>query len=132
MRQSRRTFLRLAAGTVAGVAVSRDSYAFVFDWLHGDDPLYRLTGVAAGSADFERVGRAYLEQTPQEADRDVLMRALGFAGGERDPTTREELAEIVHASILRDVATDDLVQLRHWLFSRTEGRLFALGSLASD
>jgi len=127
MKQSRRKFLGFAAAGATGIATG--TWILARDWVRDDDPLEQLTGVAAGSPEFLAIGKRYLEIHPGEADRAVLLRALGFAGGERDPSTREELLEIVHAGILRDVANDDTVQLRAWIFSRTECRLFALGSV---
>jgi len=128
MKQSRRSFLGLAVGSAAGLAAG-GYYLLSRDEIPDDDPLAALTGIETGSDEFEAIGRAYRERHAAEADRDSLLRALGFTGGVRQASTPEELLAIVHAGILRDVANDDLLRMEGWLLSRTECRLFALGSL---
>ena len=90
----------------------------------------RLTGFYGDATAADAVGRAYLQVTPEEQDRDQLVEAL--AGGEleaweellrRDPAALEAAVRARH---LDDFATGRTVRLHGWILSRTEARLAAL------
>jgi hypothetical protein len=73
------------------------------------------------------VGERYVARHPEEADRDKLVEAL--LGGPVDEQGLAELPARIAAAVRRDFETGEVVTLRHWRLSRTEGRLCALVSL---
>ncbi|WP_207477054.1 hypothetical protein [Arenibaculum pallidiluteum] len=93
----------------------------------------RLGGLLTRRASAVRVGRAFLEIEPGEADPRILARALagGHPGGAAALAglPDADLAEIVAESCRRDFERGDTVRLDGWVLSRTELRLCALSAV---
>jgi hypothetical protein len=75
------------------------------------------------------VGERYVARYPEEADRDKLVEAM--LGGPLEEQRLQELPQLIAAAVRRDFEPGEVVTLRHWRLSRTEGRLCALVSLES-
>jgi hypothetical protein len=73
------------------------------------------------------VGERYIARHPEEADRDKLVEAL--LGGPADEQKLRSLPSLIAQAVRRDFETGEVVTLRRWRLSRTEGRLCALMSL---
>lgn len=83
----------------------------------------RLIGDLFGNIDSAReVGRAYLAQTPAEADRAVLTASL-------QDVLATANRETVRSKLRHDFATGNVVTVRGWMLSRTEARLCGLAVL---
>jgi len=129
MSIGRRRFVQITAGLTAGSAVGGGIYALLKELIHRGDLLYGLTGIAAGSGAFARIGELYLAGHPHEAARHELLRALGLLDVDVDLRSTRAVENFVHAQILTDLENDDLVSIEGWLLTRTEARLFSLGAL---
>ena len=93
--------------------------------------LFRHTSAAA------EVGRAYLAQSPHEANAERILAAVaggGSPGSARPAKWRSasggELLELIRQQIADDVAREDVAIVEGWVLSRTEGRLCGLVFLA--
>lgn len=86
-------------------------------------PARRLTGLLADMASARQIGRAYLQGTPGDADRDCLTAQL-VARLEGD-VSRETLVACCRA----DFADGRTVMVNGWMLSQTEARLCALAAL---
>ena len=71
------------------------------------------------------LGKQYLAEHPEDADREGLRRALGLDHALPEAT---QLARIDDA-VRRDLETGDVVELEGWQLTRTECRLYALAAL---
>lgn len=71
------------------------------------------------------LGWRYLDAHPEDADREVLRRALGL---DRAGTQSEAFARI-DAALRRDLETGDVVDIDGWQLTRTECRLYAAVAL---
>ncbi len=71
------------------------------------------------------LGRRYLADHPEDADREALRRALGLDPSDSEAT---RLARIDDA-LRRDLAAGDVVDLEGWQLTRTECRLYAAVAL---
>jgi hypothetical protein len=95
----------------------------------------RLGGVIARRASAARLGLAYLEGAPDEADAGLLARELAgrLAADGRAldllDAPDEAIAERVAARCRADFAEDDTVRVGGWVLARTEARLCALVAL---
>jgi hypothetical protein len=98
-----------------------------------DDMLaVRLRDVLRRPASAARLGQAYLEAAPAEADARALAMGLAEDLGGRErvlAATAESLAETVSARCRDDFAAGRTVRLQGWVLSRTEVRLCALAAL---
>lgn len=76
------------------------------------------------------IGSAYLEVTPEERDRGLLLERLAGASlaawDQLAVRDRAALAEAVRERHRADFAQDRVVRLNGWILSRTEARLCAL------
>jgi hypothetical protein len=96
----------LIAGTIQGVDTARDYPALI------------------------GLGRMYLTQEPQENDRNALVKSLGLeADAMLFPLTSAR--QKVLDRHLEDLKQDRIVFVDGWMLSRTECRLYALGSLTA-
>ena len=93
----------------------------------------RLRDLLTHRASAARIGRAYLESEPHEADVGLLVRDLAadWPGG---PAALAELPETTLARLVsdrtrRDFAEGETVMLDGWVLSRTELRLCALTAI---
>ncbi len=84
--------------------------------------------VFADPASLQGLGRLYLERFPDEADAKVLLQAL-LTDLEVLPDSRDRLRDQLRSRIEEDFERGDVFQLRGWMLSRTEGRLWALAAL---
>lgn len=123
----RRAFLRLVLfGVVAGTGIAT-SVRFLWTRL-GAKP---IDGVLAGARldrPWSTLGRAYREQFPAEGAAVTLEELLGIGSRHRffgAARRRRHVAALIRA----DVERDRFVLIERWLFTKTEGRLFALSSL---
>jgi hypothetical protein len=75
-----------------------------------------------------RVGRAYLDDNPEEANEQALVRLLNeepaWQGVWDAPPAR--IADVARRSIRRDYLNGRTVPVEGWILSRTEARLCAL------
>ena len=126
MKPNRRRFL-MGSASLAASAVGGCSLASV---LGDDDFMSRLTGFPPGDPAYRWIATGYLRDHPGEASRDVLIERLGFDPATVERLTAGEVAGQLFRAIQEDVARDELVLVRRWMLTRTEARLFALGSLA--
>lgn len=126
-RMTRRTFLAAAALAAAGgggVAYRLTTSDF--------DPELEQTAEAARLFDelgpARRVGRAYLDDHPDEADERALVRLLdeepGWQGVWEGSPAR--IAELARRTIRRDYQRGRTVPVDGWILSRTEARLCGL------
>jgi hypothetical protein len=71
------------------------------------------------------LGRRYLDAYPEDADHEVLRRALGLdqAGSE------DAVFERIGSAIRRDLGTGEVVDVDGWQLTRTECRLYAVVAL---
>jgi hypothetical protein len=80
-----------------------------------------------GSAAVQSVGRAYLEQAPDEDDRALLIQLVSTAlREEKGALTREEAFARVFGQVRSDFEANRIARVRGWLLSVTEARLCAL------
>jgi hypothetical protein len=83
--------------------------------------------------DARLVGGAYLEQVPEEHDRDrlvdLLLQSLRM---EEAPPSSGQLAERVLAAVRRDFEEDRIVRIQGWMLSLTEARLCALVAISAE
>ena len=84
--------------------------------------------VFADPASLQGLGRLYLARFPDEADAEVLLQAL-LNDLEVLPDSRTGLRNQLRSRIEGDFERGDVFQLRGWMLSRTEGRLWALAAL---
>jgi hypothetical protein len=118
---TRRGFLTTLAAGILGAAIGVRLY-----WTKVRAPteagqLARLLPHADSAA---RLGRRYLEDTPQEADATRLVALMGttLAAGESDAALRERLETRIHQDFIEGAT----VSVDGWLLSVTEARLCAL------
>jgi hypothetical protein len=116
---TRRRFLGTSATVVAAASCS------IRELLGEDDLMSELTGVRSGQPAFAWIGGAYLRGHADEASEAVLVERLGLSG----QRSRQEIFDHLARSIQDDARSGDLVIVRDWLLTRTEARLYALGSL---
>ncbi len=132
---SRRRLLALTLG--AGLwPLARPAFTWAMPAWRGrqSNLSVRLAALLRHRESARAVGLEYLRQYPREADGRVLCALLSsvvVAGcahlsSVSDDTLRETLALRVH----QDFETEDVVNLRGWILSRTEARLCALTVLA--
>jgi hypothetical protein len=123
-RLTRRGFLAALAAGIVGAVLGLRLYWREGRPPAGAEPLARLLPHAENAA---RLGRRYLEETPQEADAAHLVALIGVAA-DTDAALRERL----EARIRQDFIAGATVAVDGWLLSRTEARLCALLSLLRD
>lgn len=94
----------------------------------------RPDATALGLAGFPRheesacvIGREYLRNVREEADRDILLNLLGHPAVWVD---EGGLRSHLRSQIRRDFAEERVVRLHGWILSVTESRLCALTALA--
>ena len=78
------------------------------------------------------VGRAYLDQTPHEADAARLRQLLDLAAEVRASTLPDPVKERLAARQSEDFRTGQTVLVQGWVLSRTEARLYALAALQAE
>jgi hypothetical protein len=88
----------------------------------------QLRFILADEAGARRVGLAYLSQSPEERDRQVLVDLL-IAGVVWPSLAGADVRTLIDARVRRDFASGDVVQLQGWMLSHTEARLCALAAL---
>jgi len=124
---TRRAFLAAAALAAAGGG------GLVYRWTTSDfDPELPQTAEVARLFDelepARRIGQAYLDDHPDEADEPTLVRLLdaepGWAGvWDGSP---ERLADLARRTVRLDYENGRTVPVGGWILSRTELRLCAL------
>jgi hypothetical protein len=122
----------VAAATAAlaplGIKLARAGTVFTpagaTERLHSTAATSSSAARTAPRGSIARIGRAYLQQYPDEANRDALVAALpkGFASGDAHWS---DLLDQVR----RDYASGSVVTLDGWELSRTEARASALTTL---
>jgi len=124
LRFSRRGFLATFAAGIVGAALGLRLY-----WNPGrtSAEAQRLARLLPHTDSAARLGRRYLEGTPQEADAGRLLTLIDAtpADGEADAALRERL----DARTRQDFIAGATVAVDGWLLSVTEARLCALVSL---
>jgi hypothetical protein len=122
----RRQFITAALGLVAGTLLPAGRLA-------ADAGAGNLVGMLADPAAAARVGRAYLDAVPAEADADLLvehlvdsLRARGGALPSDPEALRPALADLVQDEYI----TAELVAVDGWPLAPSEARLYALAALA--
>lgn len=121
MNLSRRRFLFLATAGVGVLACGQPH-----------DPVEvadRLVELAGSKEDWARIGRAYLQTDPPEADLARLTSELADTLDGPSFGTREELERRVARAIQADFAGGRLVEVGGWQLSLTEARLCAVTAL---
>jgi hypothetical protein len=126
-RLSRRGFLAGLAVGIAGAVLGLRLYWTAGHTPAGAERLVRLLPHADSAA---RLGRRYLEDTPQEAQvrRLVALIAATPTDAESDAALRERL----QARIRQDFIDGATVTVDGWRLAVTEARLCALVSLLQD
>jgi hypothetical protein len=128
---SRRRFLLLAAG-LGGAAAAGSALGRLWPAPGRSPVIARITDGFRDLASARAVGRAYLEAVPAERSVTALLAALERDLGElerlRRPALRDRLANLVR----RDFTALEIVNVRGWILSRTEGRLCALAALGDS
>jgi hypothetical protein len=124
---TRRTFLAAAALAAAGGG------GLLYRRSTGDfDPDLEQTAELARLFDelgpARRVGRAYLESQPAEADEHTLVRLLEAEPGWRGvwEGSPARIAELARRTVRLDYGRGRTVRVDGWTLSRTEARLCAL------
>jgi hypothetical protein len=93
----------------------------------------KLTGFFIHLEDARQIGRAYLRETPDEADRYRLVELL--CPRQAEARTRLATADaptlraLLQEQMCRDFADGQMVNVNGLILSRTEGRLAALATL---
>jgi hypothetical protein len=125
----RRTFLVVLAtlGGAFGLRPARGAPRDGADAEKADAYVADLSRSLAGSAAVRSVGRAYLEQAPEEDDRALLIGLVSTAlrAGDGAPAREQALARIFE-QVRLDFAANRIARVRGWLLSVTEARLCAL------
>jgi hypothetical protein len=126
-RLSRRGFLAGLAVGIAGAVLGLRLYWTAGHTPAGAERLVRLLPHAESAA---RLGRRYLEDTPQEAHARRLIALIGTtpADMESDAALRERL----QARIRQDFIDGATVTVDGWRLAVTEARLCALVSVLQD
>jgi hypothetical protein len=78
------------------------------------------------------VGRAYLDQTPQEANVARLRQLLDLAAEASAATLPDPVKERLAVRQSEDFRTGQTVLVQGWVLSRTEARLYALAALQAE
>jgi hypothetical protein len=91
-----------------------------------------LRSVQPENAAMVSVGRAYLDQTPQEANAARLRQLLDLAAEVRAATLPGPEKERLALRQSEDFRTGQTVLVQGWVLSRTEARLYALAALQSE
>jgi molybdopterin biosynthesis enzyme len=78
------------------------------------------------------VGRAYLDQAPEEADAARLRRLLDLAAEVSAQTLPGPEKERLAMRQCEDFRTGETVLVQGWVLSRTEARLYALAALEAE
>lgn len=133
MSTSRRRLLARVMPTLAGIALLNQARFAVSGAGHDASVDARairgLRGMFRDPHSPAQLGRAYLEQTPDEADpATLLMRIV------KQPHVRQQIAfgseddlrDWVRSRIRADFEAGALVNVRGWMIARTEARLCAL------
>ena len=93
----------------------------------------RLAGLLTHRDSAREVGSAYLDRAPQEASVSGLVDRIAAELPQGRRTVQEasddELRTLLAASIRLDFEHDRVVQVRGWVLSPTEARLYALAAL---
>jgi hypothetical protein len=115
----RRFVLRMLAALVPAMAcTARVTVSSV-------PPSPALPSMGSSSAIVE-LGRLYLQQHPEEHDRERLVAHLGIGDAQEPEAAR--IARI-NDTIARDLDAGDLVDIAGWQLARTECRVYALAAL---
>ena len=125
----RQVLLAATAAALAPVGVAIARAGKIVTPAGATENLHAAASSAARAAprgSVARIGRAYLQQYPDEANRDTLLRALpqGWASTDADWSALLD-------QIDRDYSSGSVVTLDGWELSRTEARASALSTLPS-
>jgi hypothetical protein len=91
-----------------------------------------LQPVQVENAAMISVGRAYLDQTPNEANVARLRQLLDLAAETRATTLPGPEKERLAMRQSEDFRTGQTVLVQGWVLSRTEARLYALAALQAE
>jgi hypothetical protein len=114
--------MALLAGTMP--AVIRPARSATRDSCDAIAALWSDTGGAC------RVGRSYLAQVPEDADRDRLVAILFREEGAHAGMSADALRAQFARARMRDFESGDTVTVDGWVLARTEARLCALTTMA--
>jgi hypothetical protein len=130
---TRRRFIAAALALTAGGLLPQALLAGAAPGATGTAA--EFTTVLADPAAAGRLGRAYLDDHPAEADAGTLVRWLDLALAARDgaaASSRADLTAALAALVQDEYVSAPVVRVDGWLLAPSEARLYALAALAND
>lgn len=132
MKMKRRTFLASTAAAGGGIGLG-----LLVNGCVRREAIDTLIVETAEQLRYEPgarlLGQAYLDQAPEEKDRDQLIaRIIGSLPSLPADATGDDVTRLLLDQIRRDFEQDQAVRVDGWLLSVTEARLCALALSAQD
>ena len=127
---TRRDFLRLLASLGAVLATRRLGVLNTLGRAVGRESLGgRLLQLFRSPVSAAVIGRAYLQESPQDADEPRLLRLLCPPGRPWRTANTRQLRVLIAQQQVEDFKQGRLVRVDGWMLSETETRLCALAAL---
>lgn len=128
---SRRNFIALAAGMLVHLSSLTGHAARNLRKNSAKNPLMEIYSNDLQAA--RLIGRAYLRETPNEADADLLFKLIvkgdPILGSCLNALSNDQHIAILRKRISQDFDLENTVYVDGWVLSRTEARLCALCAL---
>ena len=127
---TRRDFLRLLASLGAVLATRQLGVLNTLGRAVGRERLgARLLQLFRSPVSAAAIGRAYLQESPQDGDEPRLLRLICSPGRRWRTANTRQLRVLIAQQQVEDFKQGRLVRVDGWMLSETEARLCALAAL---